>query len=329
MAGGGTKVVVQAIGGNTFITIIKFIGYFISGSPSLLAEGVHSLADTFNQVLILIGIKQSNQVTKEGLPTGRGNARYVWNLVSAVGIFFMGFGVTFYHGMHALLSPSHASTVGWIGISILIISFIIEFWVFIQALKEVNSMRGERSLMTFLQQSDDPSLVAILLEDGVAVLGVVLALMGILLGNLFHSPMFDIAASLIIAFLMAFMAIALGIMNSKLLIGKSMTKERESDLRHFVEKLKGVKNVSQFSTQIIGAGKVRLSLELEFNASEIIDMSSLEEDAKAIADGETVQKILLKTSERMVRLSGRHINELELEIQKAFPEVALIDFELE
>jgi zinc transporter 9 len=102
MAGSGVKVVIAAVAGNSFITVIKFIGWFFSRSPSLLAESIHSLADTFNQILLLIGMNQSHKKATRDLPTGSGNARYLWNLISAVGIFFLGFGITAYHGLHAL-----------------------------------------------------------------------------------------------------------------------------------------------------------------------------------------------------------------------------------
>ena len=92
MAGSGIKIVVSAIAGNSFITVIKFIGWFFSQSPSLLAEAIHSVADTLNQILLLIGLKQSEAESSREHPLGVGEARYLWNLISAVGIFFLGFG---------------------------------------------------------------------------------------------------------------------------------------------------------------------------------------------------------------------------------------------
>jgi zinc transporter 9 len=328
MAGGGAKVVIQAISGNSFITVIKTIGYMVSGSPSLMAEAVHSLADTLNQILLLIGLKQSQKEKSQEYSTGTGTARYVWNLVSAVGIFFLGFGVTFYHGMHALFSDHGPSEFSWLGVGILIVSLIIEGWVLLQAYKEVDSTRGNMSFVQFFKESDDPTTIAILLEDGVAVLGVILALLGIILGHIFGSAYFDIAASLLIATLMAFMAIALGIVNGKLLLGKSLTIAKEKEIKNYVEGLTEVESISVFNTKIMGAGQIRLTLNVELFGESVIDKNSFQNDLDQIKSGEQVEKVLTKSNTRMVRLTGRKIKELEHKIQAQFPEIDVIDFEI-
>jgi len=329
MAGGGAKVIVQAISGNLFITIIKFIGWFFSHSPSMLAEAIHSLADTFNQILLFIGLKQAQKEANREFSTGMGGASYVWNLVSAVGVFFIGFGVTFYHGMHSLFSEHfEVGPVSWLGISVLVVSFCIEFWVLLGAIKEVNLSRNGRSFIQFFKESDDPTVLAVLLEDGVAVLGVVLALIGIVLGQIFGSAIFDIVVSLIISFLLAFLAIALGIINGKLLIGKSLTIHKEAEIKNFVESLDQVDHVKSLSTKIIGAGKIRLSMEIELHGENIIDKSSIVLDVKKIENGENIPKVLMKASERMVRLTGYHINLMEVQIHEKFPEIAFIDLEI-
>jgi zinc transporter 9 len=329
MAGSGTKVVVQAIAGNSFITVIKFIGWFFSMSPSLLAEAIHSFADTLNQILLLVGLKQSNtQATREH-PTGTGGARYLWNLISAVGIFFIGFGVTFYHGIHSLMAGHYeVGPVSYLGIGVLIVSLIVEAYVLKQAHVEVKKQKGNKSYLTFFKESDDPTLVAILLEDGVAVLGVLFALMGIGLGQIFQSALFDIFASIGIALLLGFMAVALAFINSKLLIGKSLTIHKESVIKTYIEELDEIKHIENLSTKITGAGQVRLSLEIELNAQSIIDPNVLEDDVTKIESGESAHKVILKSNERILRSAGMAINNLELKIQKEFPEINIIDFEL-
>ncbi len=330
MATGGTKVVVQAIAGNAFITIIKFFGFFITASPSMMAEAVHSLADTFNQVLLLIGLKQSSKKASRDYSTGMGGASYVWNLVSAVGVFFIGFGVTFYHGMHSLLAPTqNLSPISWIAIGILVISFIIEFYVLMGAYKEVEKTRGTLSYLEFFGQSDDPALLAVLLEDGAAVLGVTLALIGLVLGHLTGSPIFDAIVSLIISFLMAFLAISLGIINGKLLMGKSVTQEREEEMKVFIESFPEISIVKDLKTKIIGTGNIRLTLEVELLGENIIDYALLKHDAEKIEKGESAHRILLKSSERMVRTTGHAINQMEIKIHNQFPEVTLIDLEVD
>lgn len=328
MASGGAKVVIQAISGNVFITGIKTVGFLVSGSPSLMAEAVHSFADSLNQILLLIGLKQSQKEKSQEYSTGTGNARYIWNLVSAVGIFFLGFGVTFYHGMHALLSEHVATELSLLGIGILIVSLCIEGWVFLQAYKEVNLSRGKLSFLQYFKESDDPTIIAVLLEDGVAVIGVCLALIGITLGHVFGSVLFDIAASLLIATLMAFMAVALGIINGKLLLGKSLTVDREKEIKKFIQGLAEVESISVFNTKIMGAGQIRLSLNVELHGELVIDKPSFQNDLSAIKKGEQIEKVLTKSNTRMVRLTGRVIKTLEARIQEKFPEIDIIDFEI-
>lgn len=327
--GSGIKVIVQAVAGNAFITIIKFIGYALTNSPSMLAEAVHSFADTLNQILLFIGLKQSTKEANREYSTGMGSASYVWNLVSAVGIFFLGFGVTFYHGMHSLFDEEHAlAPVSWIAIAILIISFIIEFWVLVGAYQEVKIKKGNRSFIRYFRESDDPALLAVLLEDSVAVLGVVLALVAVVFGQIFQSTIFDSIIALIISMLLAFLAISLGIINGKLLIGKSLTLDQEEDIKKFISGLEQVMKVETLKTKIIGSGQIRLSLELELRGEAIIDNSSIVHDVKRLQDGESPTKVLYKASERMVRLTGSHINKIEQEIKNQFPSVTLIDLEV-
>ncbi len=328
-AAGGTKVIIQAIGGNAFITIIKFVGFFLTASPSMMAEAVHSLADTFNQILLFIGIKQSESKATSDYSTGMGNARYVWNLVSAVGVFFIGFGVTFYHGMHSLFSSHHeVGPISWVAIAILITSFIIEFAVFKGALKEINTNRGKLTILEYFKESDDPTIIAVLLEDGVAVLGVVLALIGLLLGQLTGQNYFDSIISIVISFLMAFLAISLGITNGKLLIGKRVPISQESEIQKYIATFPQVQKVVKINTKIIGSSKVRLAVEVELYGERVIDLKNLERDVAELRQTDNPTKVLLKSNERMIRLIGNQINEMEVKIQERFPEIVIIDLEI-
>lgn len=329
MAGSGKKVVVSAIVGNSFITLIKFIGWFFSKSPSLLAEAVHSFADTLNQILLLIGLVQSTKPESRSLPVGSGGARYLWNLISAVGIFFIGFGVTFYHGIHSLMSGHYeVGTVSYIGIVVLVISLIVESYVLLQAVNEVKKHKGQTPLLIFLKESDDPTLVAVLLEDGVAVLGVTLALVGMGLGQVFQSALFDIFASIGISLLLGFMAVALGFINSQLLIGKSIPIAKEQEIQEFISSLEAISSVEKLSTRIVGTRKVRLSFEAELNIHGIINMETIMSDADKISSGESTQRVLLNSNKRVLRATGRVINHIEVQIHSQFPEISIIDFEL-
>jgi solute carrier family 30 (zinc transporter), member 9 len=327
VASGTAKVVISAIAGNLFITIIKFIGWFITRSPSMMAESVHSLADTLNQILLLVGLKQSEGPHDPLYPVGTGGARYLWNLISAVGIFFLGFGVTFYHGLHSLLKGDHiAPEINYWVIGILLLSAGIEFYVFLQAYREIKSEMGSRSFIQHFYESDNPTSVAILLEDGVAVLGVLLALGGIVLGHIFQSPYFDIITSIVISILLGVMAVLLALVNGKLLIGRRVKQDDEEEMKKFIEALPEVEKVIQLSTVILGANEARLTVEVELLGENLIDYKALQHDANSIKEGEDAYKVLVGASERMVRISGRVVNQMENKILEKFPSLSLIDF---
>ena len=155
---GSVKVVLTAIVVNFFVTMAKAIGWVFSLSPSMLAEAIHSLADTTNQSLVYLGIRVSKKGPTREFPSGYGQARYLWNLISASGIFFIGFGVTVYHGVSALISPHHDGQSSYVlAIGILIFALIVEGYALLVAFKEVNAHRGSMSLMVFARESDDPT----------------------------------------------------------------------------------------------------------------------------------------------------------------------------
>ena len=332
MASGGTlKVVVSAITGNAVITLGKFAGFFVSASPSMLAEAIHSLADTLNQVLLFIGIKQSQHEASTQHPLGYGSATYLWNLISAVGIFFLGFGVTAYHGIHSLIHPPENinHSINWIAIGVLLFAFVIESYVLVQAYKEVNQKRKGQNWISFFNQSDDPTAIAILFEDGIAVLGVALAFIGMMLTYFFKNPSFDAITSIIIALLLGLMAIFLGIANGRFLIGRAMTDSSQEEMKNFIENLEIVDHVERILTRVIGPSNVRLSLEVSLNGSLLIDRKKISLDAQEIkSHPEQATGILVDTFDRAIRTTGNAINELEKQIQTRFPEVKFIDLEL-
>lgn len=332
MASGGTlKVVISAISGNAIITLGKFAGFFVSASPSMLAEAIHSLADTLNQILLFIGIKQSKHKASSQHPLGFGSATYLWNLISAVGIFFLGFGVTAYHGIHSLIHPPQSlnHSINWIAIGVLAFAFVIEGYVLIQAYKEVNRKRNGLNWISFFNESDDPTAIAILFEDGIAVLGVVLAFIGMMLSYFLKNPVFDAITSIIIALLLGVMAIFLGIANGRFLIGRAMTANSQEDMKEFIEGLEIVERVEQIITRVLGPSNVRLSLELSLNGSLLIDRKKISIDVQKLkSHPEAATGILVDTFDRAIRSSGNAINELEKKIQQRFPEVKFIDLEI-
>lgn len=322
--------VIFAILGNGLVTVGKFLGWMLNHSPSMLAEGVHSLADTLNQVLLLVGIGHGRGRPTKEFPFGKGRARYIWNLVSAVGIFFVGFGFTTWHGISQLIAasptdPVHDSTLPML---ILVISFLIEGYTLIIAFRGVTAARGEMPFWEFVRKGDDPTGVAVLLEDSIAVLGVVTAFVGIGLSKYLQSPLPDAIASIVIGFLLGIMAVVLAIANGRILMGVATDPVRELEIKEYLESLPAIERVTNIKTAVLAPGSVRLAAEIEFHGSTFIDRHVIERDAERIRDGEDPTPVLYETAERMVRVMGREINLLEIQIRKQFPEVTYIDLEV-
>jgi zinc transporter 9 len=323
-------VVLLAILGNALVTVAKFLGWLISRSPSMLAESIHSLADTCNQILLLIGIRHgSGRATKE-FPFGKGRARYIWNLISAVGIFFLGFGFTTMHGIETLLSsqPTDPVNTSLYPIIILLLSLCIEGYTWVIAIRSVNEARGNMKLWDFIRHGDDPTGVAVLLEDSIAVLGVLTAFIGISISQWIGSPIPDAIASIVIGALLGIMAVTLAMANGRILMGASMGEERELEIREYLESLPAIERVTSLKTAVMAPGNVRLAAEIEFHGATFIDRHVIERDAERIREGEDPTPVLFDTAERMVRVMGREINRLEAEIRKQFPEITYIDLEV-
>jgi zinc transporter 9 len=216
---GSTKTVVTAIVMNGLVTVAKFIGFSFSGSSALLAEAVHSLADTANQALLYLGLKRSQRVADKKYHFGYGQERYFWNLVSAVTIFFLGCVYTVMHSLEQL-KYGHQPELSMIAFGIIGFAFIAEGYSFWVAFKEFTRQRKEAGMdfSQYFRETRDPTTLAVLIEDSVAVLGLSFALAGMLLSAYTGSPLFDIAAALMIALLMGFLALFLAMTNKKYLI---------------------------------------------------------------------------------------------------------------
>lgn len=324
------RAVVTAIIGNLVVTCAKFTGWAISFSPSMLAEAVHSLADTLNQVLLFIGIRHGSGKPTRSYPFGKGRARYIWNLVSAMGIFFVGFGFTTYHGISELLSYQTTDPIetSWVPKAILVLSLVIESYTLWIAIGAVNESRGEKPMLEWIRTGDDPTGVAVLLEDAIAVLGVLTALAGLALSSWLKSPVPDAVAAIIIGCLLGVMAVLLAVANGRILMGISAGPELEGEIREWLDAYPTVERVVSLKTAVMAPGSLRLAIEVEFHGGILINRLQIERDAERIREGDDPAYILFETAERMVRTVGREINRLESDLFQEFPQVHMIDLEV-
>lgn len=205
-----------SIATNTAIALSKGFGWFVTASPTLFAETVHSLADVGNQVLLHVGEVRSHRGPDREHPFGRGQESYFWALVSAVSVFFVGAGVNIYHGIHALLTPEGGEPFGPLVLGLLLFALVLESFTFVMAWRELGGLRALRGNLT------NTTVLAVLLEDAVALIGIVLTLV---VGGVSYwlgpHPRFDAAVAIGVGVLLGLMALFLAALNRRLLIDTS------------------------------------------------------------------------------------------------------------
>lgn len=208
--------VTVAIATNSAIAVSKAIGWLLTGSPTLFAETVHSLADVGNQVLLKVGEIRGRQGPDDEHPFGHGQEKFFWALVSAVSVFFVGCGINLYHGIHALLNPQPGGPFSPLVIGLLLFALALESWTFVIALRELGGIAGLRS------NRNNTTVVAVLLEDAVALAGIALTL--VVAGTAYFlgpHPIFDAAVAVAVGVLLGVMALFLAAINRRLLIDTS------------------------------------------------------------------------------------------------------------
>ncbi len=205
-----------SIATNSAIAAAKGFGFFVTGSPTFFAETVHSLADVGNQVLLKIGEVRGRAGPNRDHPFGRGQEKFFWALVSAVSVFFIGCGINVYHGIHALISPTDIQPFSLLVLGLLVFALALEGWTFSIAWKEIGGLRGLK------ENRNNVTVLAVLLEDAVALFGILLTLL--VAGVSYVAgprPEFDAAVAIVVGILLGVMALFLAALNRRLLIDSS------------------------------------------------------------------------------------------------------------
>ena len=247
MAGGSTRVIVTALAANVGIAIAKFIAAWITGSSAMLTEGVHSLVDSTNQVLLLYGTKRAQKPADPIHPFGYGRELYFWCFIVAILVFSLGAGVAIYEGILHILQPEKG-TNALIAYTVLGVALVLEGWSTWEAFKAFNLSRGERTLLQAIRASKDAPTIIILLENGGAIVGLMLAAIGIFISQVTGNPMWDGLASVLIGCVLAAVAILLIVEAKGLLIGESADLEFIEALRVSAEAHDGVDKVHDVLT---------------------------------------------------------------------------------
>lgn len=273
-----SKPIIVAIFANATIAVAKAIGFLFSGSSALLSETIHSIADVMNQFLLLIGIKRGEQEATNIYHYGLSQERFFWNLVSAMGIFVLGCGVTVYHGVHDLLShsPHKPGGIEQVIIQIiLLVSMAMEGYSFYVVIGEIKLQASNRtkSFFEYLRESIDPSISAVFWEDFAAILGLLLALVGIVLTELTGNNTFDAFASILIGLLMGWIAIHLAIENKRFLLDRAIPEYELKQLLEVLDNNPNIKSYKDVRTVVLGPNRLKFKAELELDTEKLFEES--------------------------------------------------------
>ena len=263
-ASGGGKAIIAAFLANMGIALAKFVAWLISGSASMLAEAIHSVADSGNQLLLLLGGRRAKRAADRDHPFGYGRERYVYAFVVSIILFSVGGLFSIYEGVEKLTHP-HEVTNYWVPIGVLVIAILLESFSLRTAIKESNHVRGRgQSWVSFVRHAKAPELPVVLLEDVGALIGLVFALFGVGMTAITHNPLFDALGTLMIGTLLIVIAIVLGIETKSLLVGEGAT---DADLQRIVAAIADgpeVHKLIHIKTLYLGPDELLVAAKLGF-----------------------------------------------------------------
>jgi cation diffusion facilitator family transporter len=270
-SGDPRKVVIAALGSNALIAISKFVAAAISGSAAMLAEATHSLADTANQALLLVGMRLSARTDPHRYPFGRASERYFWAFVVSLMLFLLGGLFAIYEGVHKLMEPHQAPGSPVVSVVVLVVSLALEGGSFFVASKEFARSRGNRSLRAALFDGRDPTIPLVLLEDTGAVVGLVVALVAVAITWVTGSSLPDAIGSLVIGILLCMVGLTLAFETHGLLIGEGVTRDVRDRALGIIRGTPGVEDVTQFLSMHLGPETILLALKIRFRRGAVVE----------------------------------------------------------
>ncbi|WP_419818172.1 cation diffusion facilitator family transporter [Glaciibacter flavus] len=268
-ASGGNRAIVAAFAANLGIAVTKFIAAFFSGSSSMLAEGVHSLADSGNQLLLLLGGRQSRKAADRDHPFGHGRERYVYAFVVSIVLFSVGGVFSIYEGVEKLQHP-HPLEVWWLPVLVLFIAIGLEGFSLRTAVSESNPLRGGESWVAFVRHAKAPELPVVLLEDVAALTGLVFALVGVGMTVITGNGVWDAVGTLAIGVLLVLVAIILGVETKSLLVGEGASNKQLMAIEDAIldgpetERIIHIKTLYLGPDELLIGAKVAMPSELRF-----------------------------------------------------------------
>ena len=264
---GGKKAIIAALMANIGIAISKFVAFIFTGSSSMLSEAIHSVADSSNQVLLLVGNKRSLKPADEKHPFGYGRRRFVYGFIVAVVLFLIGGLFSLYEGLHKWQDPEPLND-WWIAVLVLVIAIGLEAFSFRTALREANKSRGTRSLANFVKDSRQPELPVILLEDAGALVGLVFALIGVGMAVITGDGRWDAVGAMAVGTLLVVIAIFLAMEMATMLVGESALPEEVAAIRAALESAPLVERVIHLRTVHVGPDELLVAAKIAISQSE-------------------------------------------------------------
>ena len=314
MAGESKRAVVAAIAGNAAIAVIKFAAGAATGSSAMLSEGIHSLVDTGNGGLLMLGLKRSARPPSPAHPFGHGKELYFWSLIVAISIFGIGGGMSIYEGILHIQHPSHLVNPMWNYI-VLALAMVFESMSFTVAYRAFRTVKGDRRAISAIHHGKDPSLFTVLFEDTAALAGLVVAFVGVFLAHELDNPYFDGAASIVIGCILAVVAVWLAWESKGLLVGESADPKLVDAVRLCAGDDPVVTGVGAVLTMHLGPEEVLLNLEVEFapgTGAEEIHAAIHRIEACITAQHPEVNRIFIEVeSLRAVSADGERVADAE------------------
>jgi cation diffusion facilitator family transporter len=294
---GGTKAIIAALSANLGIAVTKFVAFGLTGSSSMLAEGIHSVADSGNQLLLLVGGKQSRKKATPEHPFGYGRERYIYAFIVSIVLFSVGGLFALYEGYHKIRHPEAIHEWQWVPIVVLVIAIGLEGYSFMTAIRESNRTRGKTSWVNYVRRAKAPELPVVLLEDSGALVGLVLALFGVVLTLITGNGVWDGIGTGAIGLLLVAIAVVLAIETKSLLIGEGANPEDIRKIEKAVLAGESIERIIHMKTLHLGPEELLVAV-----------------------------KIAVPRTERAEDLA-RHIDETEVRIREAVPIARVIYIE--
>lgn len=263
MSASSKMVIIAALLGNSLIAITKFVSAFITGSSAMLSEGIHSLVDTGNQILLLHGIKQSKKPADDRFPFGHGKEIYFWSFVVAILIFALGGGISIYEGFQHIRHPEPISNP-LVNYVVLGLALVFEGAAWLFALREFSRAKGKWGYIEAVHRAKDPSTFVVLFEDSAAMLGLLVAFIGVALSQFTGVLLFDGIASIIIGLILIGTAIWLAYETKGLLIGESANSRVVTEIRSILKSYSTIEHINEILTMHMGPDYILANISVDF-----------------------------------------------------------------